>query len=1241
MFKHNKEWLLCLHNSLKIRLFFLFLVKAFVIEIKTTLFIMTLTGNKYFFFLFSCLFVFAATAQNAKITESQTAIKFTENKGQWDSKILYRAQLDGGLLFLEKDAFVYNFYDKETLRNNHTGRNKAKSGAPIRSHAFKMTFGNALPTVETTSKQVTHDYCNFYLGKDRSKWVGDAKNFREINYKDLYKGIDLQILGMQNSMKYNLIVSPQGNPSEIVLNYDGLDKIGIDKGALQLKTSVNEMQEQKPYAYQYIDGYEVEVPCEFVLKNNSVSFRFPKGYNKNEELVIDPILVFACSSGSTADNFGMTATYDAFGNLYSGGTCFDIGFPTTLGAYDATFNGGTAYGRTDVVITKYDAGGTFLQYSTYIGGATSTEIVTSLVVNKLDELLLYGATGSSDFPVTPTAYDTTFNGGILLRFVYNGSYFDNGTDIYLAKFNSTGTTLLASTYIGGSLNDGVNVNNDSTLFSSGPPAVYEFPADSLQYNYGDQYRGEINVDTLGNAYVASSTRSGDFPISGGFDNTMGGEQDAIAFKFNSDFSTLIWSTYLGGTDNDAGYALALDDQSNIYITGGTRSNNFPSTPGVLRTTYQGGKADGYISKIKADGTALMASTYWGTNKYDQCYFIQIDRDSNIYVVGQTEGLMPVTPGVYNNPNSSQFITRMNYTLTTLGFSTVFGNGGSVPNISPSAFLVDDCKNIYVSGWGGKIVPPVTTTTGMPITPGAIQPTTDGHNFYLFVVSANAASLIYATYFGGASSWEHVDGGTSRFDKKGIIYQSVCAGCGGNDDFPVTPGSWPYTSPIYTPYTPGVPSTGINMNSNCNNGTFKFDFQVPPVDADFTIDTAAGCAPFTVTFTNASSATGTYLWDFGGGDTTSLIYNPTHTFPTPGTYLVTLILYNNACKISDTAFTTITVYPGITADFGLTSVPCSNTIALTDSSATSPTSWFWDFGDSGTSTLQNPNHTYPSSGNYVVTLISTTSNGCADTASVSFDNSGGITISPSTTICDGGNTQLDVTGGFAYSWSPSGSLNNSTISNPTASPITTTTYTVNVSTVNSLGDTCIVTLTTTVNVINPSLFSLTATADNDSIFSGGSTIIHAITDTTLTILWSPAGTLSNPNSFNPTATPTVTTTYTVTIVDSSGCPKTATITIYVLSMQCDPADVFVPNTFTPNSDGQNDILYVRGNMISELYFAVYNRWGQMVFETTDQNVGWDGIYKGMKADPAVFAWYLRAKCYNGDELKKQGNTTLIR
>ena len=228
----------------------------------------------------------------------------------------------------------------------------------------------------------------------------------------------------------------------------------------------------------------------------NVSFSFPKGYDKNYELVIDPVLVFACSSGSTADNFGMTATYDLAGNLYSGGTCFDIGYPV-VNPYDSTYNGVITYGRTDLVITKYDSSGTFLHYSTYIGGAISSEIVTSLIVDNQDNLYLHGATGSTDFPITTLTYDNSYNGGDTVRFMFNGTYFDNGTDLYVAKLSSGGNNLLASTFIGGSKNDGLNTNNIiASYFASlyGIMVTGEYPPDSLQYNYGDQYRGELLID---------------------------------------------------------------------------------------------------------------------------------------------------------------------------------------------------------------------------------------------------------------------------------------------------------------------------------------------------------------------------------------------------------------------------------------------------------------------------------------------------------------------------------------------------------------------------------------------------------------------------------------------------------------------------------------------------------------------------------------------------------------------------
>lgn len=686
------------------------------------------------------------------------------------------------------------------------------------------------------------------------------------------------------------MVAAQADPSSIQLNYEGLDSIYLNEGNLKLITSINEMTEQKPYAYQFINGVQVTVPCNFVLKNKTLSFQFPKGYNKNVELVIDPVLSFACSSGSTADNFGMSATYDDKGNLYSGGTAFAQGYPITTGAIDVTFDGTADYN--DVVITKFDSSGVFLHYSTYLGGS-SCEIVSSMIVNPQGELFIFGTTGSSNFPVSTGAYDKTFNGGTSVAFTSNGTSYTKGTDLYVCHFNSTGTSLLASTYVGGSQNEGAN---NST---------------ALAYNYGDYYRGELLIDNTGNVYVASTSYSSNFPVTPGcMQSSAGGGMDGVVFKMPSDLSRLTWSTYIGGSADDGCYGLIIDNSLNVYVTGGTASSNFPSTAGAVKTTYGGGQSDGFISKIKSDGTALMASTFVGTNQYDQCFLLQFDKNFDIYTVGQSMGTMPVSAGVYSNANSKQFIWKLSNDLSSTAFTTIFGNGNGDINISPTAFLVDRCDNIYVCGWGGE--KSKAPTKNMPLTPNAYQSTTDGYNFYLFVLTANATSLLYGSYFGGASSAEHVDGGTSRFDKKGVVYQAVCSGCGGNDDFPVTPGSWPNSG------------TDVNHSTNCNIGVFKFDFQLVDIKAIAVAgpnDTI--CVDGTVDFKNKSTNATSYNWDFGDGTPVSTVTSPSHKYTTPGNYTVTFIAINNdRCSLSDTLKLKIVVLPIPVVDIGPDTTICS-------------------------------------------------------------------------------------------------------------------------------------------------------------------------------------------------------------------------------------------------------------------------------------------------------------------------------
>ncbi|MES2565717.1 MAG: PKD domain-containing protein [Bacteroidota bacterium] len=1055
-------------------------------------------------------------AQQAVSAHEHPGVTFTENAGQWENNILFKATLDGGALFLENDKLVFNFYDKYKSRKFHF--NHIHPGSLIddiiKGHAYAVVFEgcNRVNTIDKYQKGKYYE--NYFVGSDDSKWKGEVSNYHQLFYRELYHQIDYEILTAVTNIKYNFHVKPGGNPDDIKLHYEGIENIQINKGVLVIKPNANEVFEQKPYAYQVINGITKVVPCNFLLINNTISYEFPKGYNKKHELVIDPLLVFAAQSGSTADNFGMTATFDSQGNLYSGGTIFDIGYPVTLGAYSSSFFGPAYYGNTDVVITKYNSTGTNLLYSTYFGG-NKTESINSLIVDHNDNLCFYGVTSSNNFPTGIGAYDKTYNGGQFIMFVNNGLRFNSGTDIYVSKFNSTGTSLLASTYIGGSGNDGLNHTDAANFYpvpvpppGTGSQVVAEPKYDSLQHNYGDQSRGEIQVDAQNNIYVASSTRSTNFPAVNGFDNSLNGKQDGVIMKFNSSLSNLLSSSFIGGSSTDAGYGLVIDNNSDIYVTGGTTSNDLPFAVNGYQTSYQGGNADGYVLRINSAGNTVLNGTYYGTPNYDQSYFIQSDKQNNIYIYGQSLGDMPVIKAassatVFNVPKTHQFISRFDKTLNILNMSMVFGHDTVSTDISPSAFSVDKCSNIYLSGWGSSLfVAP--SMSNMPLL-SPTQSTTDGSDFYFMGLDSCAAALKYGSYFGGSLSREHVDGGTSRFDPLGKIYQSVCAGCNGNDDFPVTPGAWPCL-------TPGDCPPGPNLSSNCNNGVIKVDFELLVAVATINTNTLSGCAPVTVNYMNASPGL-SYLWYLTNTDTTSTIPNPIVTYTNPGTYSVSLVVYNPAsCNIKDSVVTFVTVYENPVAAFTSTSSPCSNTITTTNNSTGSlgANSYLWNWGDSTpTSTLTAPSHTYNLNGTYTLSLTLTSIEGCKATATETVSVFTYTPTALSSTICAGNTANLNALGGTSYTWEPASMVSNINIPNPTTSPSVTTIFTVQIGN-SSSGIFCSQTLTTQV-IVNPD----NSPDFNFSVFPCTDSVIFRNTSTTTapsqTISWSFGGGQPGSNS----------------------------------------------------------------------------------------------------------------------------------
>jgi gliding motility-associated-like protein len=1157
------------------------------------------------------------------------AYVFLPNKGQFDPGVRYKAKINGGALFLEDKAWTFHFHDNSVIQKAHLGQEVPEKDNVIRGHIYKVEFvGASVP--EFLQEDQTSEYYNFYLGNDPKKWASEVYGFKHVLAKELYPGIQLQTYSQDEKLKYDWIIAPGADPSWIRQRYTGADKLTLmSNGDLVISTSVNQITEQAPKAYQIIQGKKKEIACRFALNGNEITYVFPNGFDAAFELVIDPVLIFGSSTGSTADNFGMTATYSSQGHLFTGGTVFNTGYPTTVGAYSSTSNVVGVYGVTDIVITKFAPNGSTLVYSTYLGGGTTnlgTETVHSLICNANDELFLFGVTSSTDFPTTVGAYDQSHNGGSMIGFYQNGAYFyPSGTDIYVTKFNASGTALLASTFIGGTGNDGVNYNQN--VLSGGN---YLSAYDSLQTNYGDQFRGEIMVDDLGNCYVATTTKSTDFPTVNAYQSTSNGAQEGIVFKFSQDLSSLIFSTYLGGSNKDACYGIKVDDAYNVYVTGGTCSSNFPTTAGTLHTTYQGGKTDGFAAKLSPNGSTLLASTFLGTNLYDQTFFIELDRYGSVYLLGQTNnpaGMPPVNVA-YSNNNSGQFIVKLDNSLSTLQYRTLFGNNNGSFNISPAAFLVDVCGNVYVSGWGANILQNIPLNN-MPVTPGAFQSSNgDGFNFYLIVFSRNIDNLLYATYFGGPQSHEHVDGGTSRFDANGIVYQSVCAGCGGYDDFPTTPGAWSNT----------------NNSTNCNNGVFKFDFEIEP-EADFTTDQLQGCAPLTIQFDNTSPLFTDYLWDFGNGDTTSLEDDPIRTFPSPGTYTVYLVVLDTICLLQDTAQKVITVYPPLQLSANDTVICFPGNVDLMATSFGTVNNYVWSSNGSFTDTLNNP--TTDSTLLVSVTNDSTfyvnVSNAWCSYTDTVLIHIPELDISLSTLpgICTGDTVQLTASNltpidPLTFNWSPDSLV----ISGDLTPTITTSPdYPSWFYVTGTTPQGCTVSDSVFVNVSGPPQGLLNATADQYSITFGSSTVLHA-NPNGYAYSWSPGETLSDSTSQHPTASPVVTTTYTVT-VSNGGCSLSDTVTIRVLEIICDYPYIYVPNAFTPNNDGENDVLYVRGQNITELIFRVFDRWGELVFETTDITKGWDGTFKDREADPAVFVWYVEATCLGGEKYFHKGNVTLIR
>jgi len=1239
-------------------------------------------------------------------TLSSSTIEFIKNENQWHSNVLFKTPIHGGAIFIEKDGLTFsllhpkqleNFYE---LKRNPLSQKKKSSGL-MDGVAYKMSFLQSNPSVKISGENPKSYYHNYYIGNDPQRWASGVTLFESVIYEDIYNGIDLHLGEYFGLFKYEFHLKPEASASMIIVEYDGIKSLALSQQNLIITTAVNQITELKPFAYQInTKGDTVEITCKYkILKGNRVRFDVGK-YDKSRPLVIDPVLIFSSYSGSSADNWGYTATYDSEGNLYGGGTVFDNGYPTTIGAYQINYSGGSC----DIAISKFNATGNMLLYSTYLGGSSS-EIPNSMIVNENDELYLLGTTGSSDFPVTAASYSQTFRGGTPYTLT-NEIRFNNGTDIVVCKFGQEKGNLLASTYISGSLNDGLNIE--------------------LKHNYADEARGEINIDLNGNVCFISSTFSKDFPVtSNAFQQVHGGGQDACIVKLNHDLSNIIWASFLGGEGHDAGYSMSIASDNSIYVCGGTTSSHFPVTPKAAQTQFNGTAnstiPDGFVTHIHEFGNTIIGSSYLGTNRYDQAYLIKTDALNYPHLFGQTSatGREFIKNALWHRVGGGQFLTKMTPQLDSIVWSTAFGTGNGGPDISPTALLVDLCNSIYMSGWGSRQTNGFGGTAGLPITQDAFQHETDNNDYYFICISDDASSLKYATFFGSPTGNEHVDGGTSRFDKKGKIYQAVCAGCRGKDDFPTTPGAW----------------SRINGSTNCNLGVIKMDFELPVVVADFRVPNVI-CLPSELSPLNRSqtiSNNSTFFWDFGDG-TTSTEEHPTHEYMKPGTYFIKLVVTEiGSCNFLDSIIKRVVVLSNSKDTLSPIIICMGDKIQIGfPPTATGTVTYKWEPKEG----LDNPNISNP-----VASVLHSTeytlfieNEVCTDTLIQKIIvSSVEIEMPDDTLICFGNVIMITPVNHTPdaetrYFWSDSPYFTNTLNSNTqeislTVIPTTTTRYylkvvaddcssiySINVTVSQILiepfvelascfGDpveikpsiTCIncnklyylwsgdassiltptdqssitvlptqnstyqIIVTNEYNCLNSDKITISVqfnTFENDlRAWTNKSVIIEIINTATLYSTpyslssyhyqWSPTEGLSDPNAPTTQASPEQTTTYTVVVTDHFGCTKSDTVTITVEPIICKEPLVFVPNAFSPNGDGLNDVLYVRGDIIEKIVFRVYNRWGELVFESHDVQHGWDGNYKGKEAPAGIYDYYLEVTCYNKTDYLTKGNIQLLR
>ncbi|MEZ5426413.1 MAG: SBBP repeat-containing protein [Pyrinomonadaceae bacterium] len=679
-------------------------------------------------------------------------VYFEQNNGQFDKRVKFFARGTSGYsLFLTATEAVYVLREspKSEFRNPKLETDDQRElGERQRGAAVFMKLAGANEYSNSVGlEQMTHK-TNYFTGEELY-WRTEIPNYRRVRMENVYQGVDTIWHGRQNGeVQYDFVVKPNSDPNQIEWEIEGAESAETDsEGNLLIKTEFGTIKQEKPFSFQEdTNGVKQEIESSFKIEspNDGQKYRikFEVGaYDDSKPLVIDPSVNLSHLAYSTFLGTEITETGDAIdgdymGNVYVTGKTASLSFPTTPGSLDNSHNGSF-----DIFVTKLNASGSGIIYSTFIGGNGADE-VKDIAVDSSGNAFITGYTPDSpiDYPTTSGAFDTTHNGGL---------------DAFVTRLNASGSALLYSTLIGGSSDDrafGIAIHpTGNSFFITGYTSSTNYPTFGSTFGpaYDTTYNGglwdafvtkfnpggsavystflggsgndrsfDVDWDPAGNAYVTGDTTSSNFPTTSGvFDTTINGSLDVFVTKLNNAGSGLIYSTYIGA---GFGSGIAVHNTGVAYITGTTGTDLFPTTPGAFDTTFNGNR-DAFVTGLNFNGSGLLYSTFIGGSNIDDAFDIKIDQSANAIVTGQTTSTnYPVTSGAFDvshNGDSDVFVAKLNNTGNTLLYSTYIGGSGSDAGFGIAA---DFKGNIFVTGQTDGV-----GTTAFPSTNGTVDSTYNG------------------------------------------------------------------------------------------------------------------------------------------------------------------------------------------------------------------------------------------------------------------------------------------------------------------------------------------------------------------------------------------------------------------------------------------------------------------------------------------------------------------------------------